>query len=195
MRDLQVQVVELTQLTNELVELARDDATAEELELVDWADVVEAAVERARVRFPAILFDVATSSVIVAGRPATLERMTLNLLDNAAKWSPAGGTVEVRLAVPEGSGPAVLTVADAGPGIADEDRPRVFERFYRAVTARAMPGSGLGLAIVAQAVAQHDGAVTVTRSAAGGALLTVALPVGGPAADPQSVDPRFSSDS
>jgi two-component system sensor histidine kinase MprB len=190
MRDLQVQVVELTQLTNELVELARDDATGEEVQPVDLADVVEAAVERARVRFPAVVFDVALTSVTAAGRPVGLERMTLNLLDNAAKWSPPGGTVEVRLAVPDAVGSVVLTVADAGPGIDDADRPRVFERFYRAVTARAMPGSGLGLAIVAQAVAQHDGVVTVSRSPAGGALLTVELPLGAPESEH-----RFSSDS
>jgi len=110
----------------------------------------------------------------VPGQPGALERVVLNLLDNAAKWSPPGGTVHVGLAAD--SGAAVLTVADAGPGIDDEDVPRVFERFYRATAARAMPGSGLGLAIVAQTVAQHHGTVAVGRSAAGGALLTVRLP-------------------
>jgi two-component system sensor histidine kinase MprB len=185
MRDLQVQVVELTQLTNELVALARDDATPEPVQAVAWADVVAAAVERARLRFPAVPFDVELTPVTVPGRPAGLERMALNLLDNAAKWSPPGSPVLVRLIVPPGrpgaAGRAVLTVADAGPGIDEQDRPRVFERFYRAVTARSMPGSGLGLTIVAQAVDQHDGSVTVTRSAAGGALLTVELPIGDPA--------------
>jgi two-component system sensor histidine kinase MprB len=193
MRDLQVQVVELTQLTNELVELARDDATPEPVQEVAWADVVDAAVERARVRFPTVEFDVSLSPVTVPGRPVTLERMALNLLDNAAKWSPPGGPVEVRLAVPAGAGRAVLTVADAGPGIDDVDRPRVFERFYRALTARSMPGSGLGLAIVAQAVAQHGGTVTVGRAAAGGALLTVDLPTRSPVSSPD--DQELSSDS
>jgi two-component system sensor histidine kinase MprB len=104
-----------------------------------------------------------------------LERMVLNLLDNAAKWSPPRGTVQVRLST--GTDGAVLTVADSGPGIDDEDVPRVFERFYRASAARSMPGSGLGLAIVAQTVAQHHGTVAVGRSATGGALLTVRLPL------------------
>jgi two-component system sensor histidine kinase MprB len=194
MRDLQVQVVELTQLTNELVELARDDATPEPVQEVAWSDVVDAAVERARVRFPTVVFDVVLSPVTVAGRPVTLERMALNLLDNAAKWSPPGSPVEVRLTGPARDGRAVLTVADAGPGIDDTDRPRVFERFYRAVTARSMPGSGLGLAIVAQAVTQHGGTVTVARAAAGGALLTVELPTGSPASSP-AIDQGLSSDS
>jgi two-component system sensor histidine kinase MprB len=181
MRDLQVQVVELTELTNELVDLARDDATTEPVQAVAMEDVVAAAADRARLRFPGVVFDVELTPATAQGRPVALERMALNLLDNAAKWSPPGGTVVVRLDAD--SERVRLTVADAGPGIDEEDRPRVFERFYRAVAARSMPGSGLGLAIVAQAVAQHHGTVVVGRSAAGGALLTVELPT------------EFSSDS
>jgi len=174
LRDLEVQVVELTQLAGELVELARQHTSPEPVEEVDLVDVVGAAVQRARVRAPAVTFETDLATVAVPGQPGALERVVLNLLDNAAKWSPPGGTVHVGLAAD--SGAAVLTVADAGPGIDDEDVPRVFERFYRATAARAMPGSGLGLAIVAQTVAQHHGTVAVGRSAAGGALLTVRLP-------------------
>jgi two-component system sensor histidine kinase MprB len=174
LRDLEVQVVELAQLAGELVELARQHASPEPVEDVDLADVVGAAVQRARVRAPAVTFDTDLAAVTVPGQPGALERVVLNLLDNAAKWSPPGGTVRVGLAAEPAA--AVLTVADAGPGIDDEDVPRVFERFYRATAARAMPGSGLGLAIVAQTVAQHQGTVAVGRSAAGGALLTVRLP-------------------
>jgi two-component system sensor histidine kinase MprB len=177
LQDLEVQVVELTQLTNELVVLARQDAGDEPVEDVDLREVVVAAVQRARVRAPAVTFDAALRPAVVAGRPATLERMVLNLLDNAAKWSPPEGTVRIGLVANPGI--AVLTVADTGPGIDDEDVPRVFERFYRATAARSMPGSGLGLAIVAQAVAQHRGTVSAGRSAAGGALLTVRLPLHG----------------
>jgi two-component system sensor histidine kinase MprB len=101
--------------------------------------------------------------------------MVLNLLDNAAKWSPPQGTVHIELSTDTDS--ALLTVADSGPGIDEEDVPRVFERFYRATAARSMPGSGLGLAIVAQTVAQHHGTVTAGRSVTGGALLTVRLPL------------------
>jgi two-component system sensor histidine kinase MprB len=184
LRDLEVQVVELTQLTNELVVLARQDASDEPLEEVDLADVVGAAVQRVRVRAPGVAVETALSPAVVAGRPAALERMVLNLLDNAAKWSPPGGTVQVGLTTDTRF--VSLTVADSGPGIDAEDLPRVFERFYRATAARSMPGSGLGLAIVAQTVAQHGGRVVASRSATGGALLTVWLPLRGTG---------FSSDS
>ncbi|HET9516737.1 MAG TPA: HAMP domain-containing sensor histidine kinase [Actinoplanes sp.] len=191
MRDLQTQVVELTQLTDELVALARDDVAPQPVQAVDLTEVVANAVERARLRFPAVPFDVQLTPVTVLGRSGALARMVLNLLDNAAKWSPPGSPVEVRLTRrPGADGTAELTVADAGPGIDEVDRPRVFERFYRALTARSMPGSGLGLAIVAQAVQLHHGSVTVGRSAAGGALLTVTVPIGDLASAPE-----FSSDS
>jgi two-component system sensor histidine kinase MprB len=94
----------------------------------------------------------------------------MNLLDNAAKWSPPDGTVRVRLA------DGVLTVDDEGRGIAEADRPHVFERFWRSEESRSMPGSGLGLAIVAQVVDRHSGTVSVGSSPAGGARLTVQLP-------------------
>jgi len=178
LRDLEVQVVELTQLTNELVDLAQEDPGPEPVEPVDLADVVSAAVDRIRLRFPAVEFDTALRPATVAGRPAVLERTVLNLLDNAAKWSPPAGTVRVRLDRHRHDGryQVRLTVADRGPGISEADLPRVFERFYRAPDARSMPGSGLGLAIVAQAVAQHEGTVTAERPPTGGALLTVTLP-------------------
>jgi two-component system sensor histidine kinase MprB len=93
-----------------------------------------------------------------------------NLLDNAVKWSPPDATVIVQLH--EG----VLSVADSGPGIDPEDRPHIFDRFYRADGARSQPGSGLGLAIVAQAVAQHGGTISVGDSPTGGARFDVAIP-------------------
>jgi two-component system sensor histidine kinase MprB len=176
LRDLAAQMGELTLLTSELVELAREESSPEPVEEVELADVVGAAVDRARVRAPGLTFDTSLRPVAVTGRPAALERAVLNILDNAAKWSPAGSTVRVRLG--EAHGGAVLTVADSGPGIDEADRPKVFERFYRATAARSMPGSGLGLAIVAQTVTQHGGTVDVGRSDAGGALITVRLPAG-----------------
>ena len=90
----------------------------------------------------------------------------LNLLDNAAKWSPPGGTVRVQMR-PLDDWSVLLEVADAGPGIADEDLPRVFDRFYRADTSRTMPGSGLGLAIVRQVAVRHGGAVWAGRAPGG----------------------------
>jgi two-component system sensor histidine kinase MprB len=104
----------------------------------------------------------------------------LNLIDNAGKWSPAGLPIQVRLRA-EGAS-AVLEVDDAGPGIDAADVPRVFDRFYRADSARALPGSGLGLSIVQRVVDAHGGRATVARSARGGALLRVVLPAASPPA-------------
>ena len=95
------------------------------------------------------------------------------MLDNAIKWSPPGGTVDVRLA--DGN----LTVRDHGPGIADADLPHVFDRFYRAPAARSLPGSGLGLAIVRQTVDDHGGSVSVANAVGGGALVTLRFDANG----------------
>ena len=132
--------------------------------------MVDRAVERVRRRAQGLTFDVEAEPWEVVGQPAALERAVTNLLDNAAKWSPDGGTVTVRL------DDGVLTVADQGPGIGDEDLPHVFERFYRSIEARALPGSGLGLAIVAQTIRRHGGEVLAGRADHGGALMTVRLP-------------------
>jgi two-component system sensor histidine kinase MprB len=110
----------------------------------------------------------------VMGDPVALERAVLNLLDNAAKWSPDGATV--RVAVRRAGDRVRVSVADEGPGIAAADLPHVFERFYRAESARSLPGSGLGLAIVAQVAATHGGTARAEAVASGGALLTVDLP-------------------
>jgi two-component system, OmpR family, sensor histidine kinase MprB len=185
LRDLDAQTTELTQLVGELVELARAESGAEPVERVDLADLVELSTSRVRERWPEVSFVTELDPVAVTGRPASLERMVSNLLDNAAKWSPGRAPVRIRLQAvasahaqePRGSRAwAELTVADSGPGIDETDLPLIFERFYRAPSARAMPGSGLGLAIVAQAVELHDGTVTAARSDTGGALFTVRLP-------------------
>ncbi|MEW2503832.1 HAMP domain-containing sensor histidine kinase [Amycolatopsis sp. NPDC047767] len=178
--DLDTQSAELTDLVGELVELATGDHSPEDVEDVELADVVRTAVDRARPRAPGIRFDLSTEaaeSVVVRGRPAALERAVLNILGNAAKWSPPGGTVTVTLAA--GPGEAHLVVTDEGPGIPDTDLPHVFERFYRAASARAQPGSGLGLAIVHQVVAQHHGRVRASNGERGGARFELALPVRG----------------
>ena len=107
---------------------------------------------------------------MVHGEASTLERAVTNLLDNAVKWSPPSGQVQVRLHNGR------LTVEDEGPGIADADLPHVFDRFYRSTDARAMPGSGLGLAIVRQAAERHAGSVSAGRADSGGALMVLDLP-------------------
>ncbi|GAA5102796.1 HAMP domain-containing sensor histidine kinase [Haloechinothrix salitolerans] len=173
--DIKAQLDEVTQLIGDLVLLARADQPRAELERVDLVEVVERALDRARRRATHVEFDVSLQPWQLVGDSNALERAVLNLLDNAVKFSPAGGVVRV-VSRPLGDGTAVVEVSDQGPGIADEDLPKVFDRFYRSLQARTLPGSGLGLAIVKQAVERHGGAVYAGRAAEGGALFTIRLP-------------------
>jgi len=173
--DVHAQVEELSTLVGDLVELARDDAPLTVHEPVELTDVVERALERVKRRAGDVRFDAHLVPWTLMGDSTALERAVLNLLDNAAKWSPDGGTVTVRMRQLDGWS-VLLEVADEGPGIAEQDLPRVFDRFYRADRARTMPGSGLGLAIVRQVAVRHLGAVWAGRAPGGGALLAVRLP-------------------
>ncbi|MGW4394963.1 HAMP domain-containing sensor histidine kinase [Amycolatopsis nivea] len=173
--DIRGQLDELTQLIGDLVELARQDEPREQAERVDLMDVVERALDRARRRAGEIEFEVALQPWVLTGDNSSLERAVLNLLDNAVKFSPQGSRVRVTLR-PLGDGTAVVEVADSGPGIAEEDLPKVFDRFYRSSEARTLPGSGLGLAIVKHAAERHGGTVYANRAPEGGALLTIRLP-------------------
>lgn len=168
--DMDAQVKELTTLVGDLVELARDEPLGSHVEEVDLADVVDSALRRVQLRAPSVTFDVQTSPWVLEGESVLLERAVTNLLDNAAKWSPAEGTVTVRLS--EGT----LVVEDEGPGISDEDLPYIFERFYRSTEARTLPGSGLGLSIVSRAAERHGGTVEAGASPSGGARLVLSLP-------------------
>ncbi|MFD2398713.1 sensor histidine kinase [Prauserella oleivorans] len=173
--DIRGQLDELTQLIGDLVELARDSGPQQHVERVDLAEVVERALDRARRRAGDTEFDVELQPWVLTGDPGVLERAVLNLLDNAVKFSPHGSTVTVRLRQ-LGDGTAVVEIGDAGPGIAPEDLPKVFERFYRSREARTLPGSGLGLAIVKQAAERHGGTVYAGSNPDGGALMTIRLP-------------------
>jgi two-component system sensor histidine kinase MprB len=170
--DVVEQLGEMTTLISELIELARAEQMSVAPEEVRLDLLVADVVERARRNRPGVVYTVALEPATVRGVPATIERAVGNLLDNAAKWSPAGGEVEV--VVRDGR----LTVRDHGPGIADEDLPYVFDRFYRARAARGMPGSGLGLAIVRQVAESHGGDVVAERAEGGGTrmVLTLAAP-------------------
>ena len=145
----------------DLVDLTREDnAHGVTFEPVDMTEIIDRSLERVRRRRNDIQFEVDIIGWQVQGDAAGLSRAVLNLLDNAAKWSPPGGTVRLRLHQID-SANAELVVSDEGPGIAPEERGLVFERFYRSASARAMPGSGLGLAIVKQVVVKHGGMIHV----------------------------------
>ncbi|HET9649717.1 MAG TPA: ATP-binding protein [Microlunatus sp.] len=170
LRDVAAQLVEFTSLIGDLVQLARDESVAAAPEPIDFRDVVNAALDRVRLRGPGLTFDVELNPYYVVGESDTLERAVTNLLDNAVKWSPPGGVIRVQL---EGDR---LRVADQGPGINEADLPFIFDRFYRADTARNTPGTGLGLSIVASTAERHGGWVKAGRSAQGGAEFTLHLP-------------------
>ena len=167
--DVVEQLGEMTNLISELIELARGEEPPKKLEDVRLDLVAAEAVERTRRNRPGISFKTDLEESLVHGVPATLDRAVGNLLDNAAKWSPAGGEVEI--AVHGGE----VTVRDHGPGIDDEDLPYVFDRFYRARSARGLPGSGLGLAIVKQVAEAHGGTVVAERPEGGGTLMRFTL--------------------
>jgi two-component system, OmpR family, sensor histidine kinase MprB len=171
--DVHGQLEEMTTLVGDVVELAREDEAQSEPIEVRFDTIVERAVERARRRAPSVTFDVQLTAGSIVAHPALLERAVLNVLDNAAKWGPTGGVIRVRLDRGESW---TLEVLDQGPGIAAADLPHVFERFYRADTARALPGSGLGLAIVQQVVASHGGTVAAVSPPGGGTLIRIQLP-------------------
>ena len=173
MRDVVEQLDEMTTLIAELMEFSHGDREPSEAKDVRLDVLAADAVERTRRNRPGVEFKTDLNESLVHGVPASLERAIGNLLDNAAKWSPAGGEVEV--VVRDGE----VTVRDHGPGIDDADRPYVFDRFYRSTAARGMPGSGLGLAIVRQVAEAHGG--TVTAEAAGGRRDADALPAERPA--------------
>lgn len=173
--DVVGQISELSQLVGDLVELAREDSAEATLEPVAVTETVERALERVRRRRHDVDFDVQLVPWYGYGDDPGLERAVLNICDNAAKWSPPSGTVTVRMRQLSDS-VMELTVADQGPGIPDEDKELVFERFHRSREARAMPGSGLGLAIVRQVVTRHGGTVDIHDGEGAGTEVRLTLP-------------------
>jgi two-component system, OmpR family, sensor histidine kinase MprB len=157
----------LSALVGDLILAARDGRSVDAREPLALDELVASAVERAEHRAPALRFATRLEPYRMVGAGSRVERALDNVLDNAIKWSPPGGTIDVNLA--DGR----LTVRDHGPGIAETDLPHVFDRFYRAAAARSLPGSGLGLAIVKQTVDDHGGSVTVANADGGGAFLTL----------------------
>ncbi len=163
--DVTTELGELSDLVTELVDLATDARQAEPVTPgLRLDEMAAAAVDRARRRSGREI-TLTAEPCTVAGRAAMLDRAVANLIDNAVKWSPPGGPIEVAVAGGR------VTVRDHGPGIDPADLPHVFDRFYRAPAARTMPGSGLGLAIVRNAAEVHGGRAWAEEAPGGGALV------------------------
>ncbi|AEF42005.1 sensor histidine kinase [Hoyosella subflava] len=173
--DVMAQIEELSTLVGDLVDLAREDAPEPGFERIDLADIVEKCVERVRRRRGDVVVEASTFSWFTWGDPGALNRALLNVLDNAAKWSPDGGVLRITMSVAS-SRLAEISVDDDGPGIPINERKLVFERFYRSDASRSMPGSGLGLAIVHHVMQRHGGSVKIGDSPSGGARVTLCLP-------------------
>jgi two-component system, OmpR family, sensor histidine kinase MprB len=169
LEDLHRESQEMRSLIAGLLELARGGAQVEKAEY-QFDELIEDSVERARTRFPQVSWETeGLEPTVVDGYRERMERAVWNLLENAGKWSGDGGPVEVSLHGGE------LRVRDHGPGFADEDRPLVFDRFYRSADARSMPGAGLGLAIVREVAVAHGGEVEAENAGDGGAILRLSL--------------------
>ncbi|HEY3843543.1 MAG TPA: HAMP domain-containing sensor histidine kinase [Acidimicrobiales bacterium] len=177
--DVLVQLQELTDLVGDLAELARGDqlpAAREPLRLdLLVADAVSVAITHGRSKD--VVFELTAEECWVEGHADRLSRAVGNLLDNARKWSPPGGSVSVRCQEGE------VEVRDHGPGISSEDLPHVFDRFYRSPAARGLPGSGLGLAIVAQVVKAEGGTIRAEGAPGGGTNMVLTLPTISPPGD------------
>ncbi len=168
----EAEVIDLSVLVTEIVDLASDRYAEDPIEPALLADVAAASVERARRRGEGQIV-LSTTPSPVMGRPASLERAIDNLLDNAQKWDHSGEPIQV--SVVEGR----VSVRDHGPGVPADEQPLIFDRFYRSVTARSEPGSGLGLSIVKQVVEDHGGTVFVETAPDGGAVVGFQIPLAG----------------
>jgi two-component system, OmpR family, sensor histidine kinase MprB len=167
-RDIVEELDELTALVGDVLELARGATAQASPDDVRLDELVQAAVARAR-RRGELRYELSVEPTTVSGQADRIARAVSNLVENARKWSPPGGLVEISLR------DAVLEVRDHGPGFEETDLPFVFDRFYRAADARKLSGSGLGLAIVRQAAESSGGFVEARNADGGGALLRVSF--------------------
>ncbi|MEU6578978.1 ATP-binding protein [Streptomyces sp. NPDC046805] len=173
--DLTQEARELTDLVNELVDLAAGQSDAEPPQRVDLADIAEDVVGVARRRTGREIELRVSGDATTEGRPGMLQRAMSNLVENAAKFDRGGkAPIEVVITGPARSaraGTVRVEVLDRGPGIADGDLIRIFDRFYRAADARSQPGSGLGLSIVREVAMAHGGAPFAFRREGGGSAI------------------------
>ena len=168
--DIRLQFDDLTSLISDLVDLAREDEGArsgESYEIVYLDDIVMTCVNRLKLAYPGILMESNVEVTPLMGSRARLERAAFNILDNAAKWSPAGRPIQVNLAGNK------LSVRDSGPGMSPRDIEHAFDRFYRGQASRQVPGFGLGLAIAHRIVESHGGSITIESELGSHTLVTV----------------------
>ncbi|WP_415949866.1 ATP-binding protein [Streptomyces sp. KLOTTS4A1] len=177
---VKAQMTELAALIGDLQELSRPDSSqGAKVEVVALHRIARTAVDRARLRGPELEITAELAPWYVRADAAALERALVNVLDNAVKFSPPQGAVEVAL------DRGTLTVRDHGPGIPAEELPHVFDRFWRSESARQLPGSGLGLSIVARTVRESGGTVALRAAEGGGTVAVLTLP-GAPVPPPDA---------
>jgi two-component system sensor histidine kinase MprB len=170
MREVRTQLTEFSSLVSDLIGLTREDRTHAQLHEVDLTAVLEEAVDRVSMRAPGLGWAVQLDEARIQGDADLLSRAFTNVLDNAVKYSPPGGTVSVTLSDGE------VRISDEGRGVSEEDAPFVFDRFFRSEASRATPGTGLGLSITESVVRQHGGTVAVTDAPGGGASFVLTFP-------------------
>lgn len=175
LRDLDTQVAALNDEVDGIITLAKGDQGSESRQRSELRDLIERAVRRTRRVRPEVAVQVHGEPVTATVYPAALERAVANLVRNAVQVSPAAGTVHVSLHRSDTE--VVVTVEDAGPGVREEEIPKLFTRFFRGSGARDRHGSGLGLAIVAQVAAQHAGRAEAANRPEGGAVFTMRWPL------------------
>jgi len=169
LRDIAAEIDELTELSSELTALASDQRLVEEPQIVNLREACDDVAARASRRTGRMVSVTSTNPSSALVRPSQFDRAVGNLVDNALKFCPTPDKVEINIV---GSR---IEVIDHGQGIADADKPLVFDRFYRATATRALPGSGLGLAIVKQFADDHNAVVAITDTPGGGATVAVSF--------------------
>jgi signal transduction histidine kinase len=175
---LHEEVLRLARMVDDLQALASADAAALDLTptAVDLAEVARAAVSaiESRATSAGITLSSQLTRVIVEGDQVRLHQIVTNLLSNAIKFSPPGSAVSLEVTAADGA--AELVVSDTGPGIAADDLPRVFDRFWRSPAVSASEGTGIGLSIAQRLVAAHGGSIEVDSTLGRGTAVTVRLP-------------------
>ncbi|HEY3973419.1 MAG TPA: ATP-binding protein [Candidatus Sulfotelmatobacter sp.] len=172
---LDLQPVDLRQLLRDMVEGWRQVATIRNLEFYGSLGRTDSVPHSLPDALADSLPDLSGSDLFVLGDETLLRRLADILLDNAFKYTSAPGSV--RLSIESKNGSAAITVHDSGIGIAEEDQPKIFERFYRVDPARSRGGAGLGLAIAQWIVTQHHGSIAVESRPGHGSTFRVELPV------------------